>query len=87
MSVNATLARYKSEGSKEPSWHLYEDVFETGVVYLQLQGVAIDFTTIADAEHGLGTVVLRLPVHTAQQLGLHTPVPADLWAKACDADK
>jgi len=86
MSTKATLAHGDSEGGK-PSWHLYEEVFESGVVYLQLEGVAVDFTTLGNLEHGPGTVVLRLPIDTAKQLGLHTTVSADKWARACDDDK
>jgi hypothetical protein len=67
-----------SEGG-EPSWHPYEEVFEAGVVYLELEGIAVDFTTLGNLEYGPGTVVLRLPVDTAQQLGLHTAVPAERW--------
>ncbi|ALE53339.1 hypothetical protein AC233_00335 [Burkholderia sp. HB1] len=79
MSTKATLAHHRNSEGGKPSWHLYEEVFEAGVVYLQLEGVAIDFTTLGNLEHGPGTVVLRLPVDTAQQLGLHTTVPAERW--------
>ncbi|WP_334022014.1 hypothetical protein [Burkholderia orbicola] len=86
MSTKATLAHHDSEDGK-PSWHLYEEVFESGVVYLQLEGVAIDFTTLGNMENRPGTIVLRLPIETAKQLGLHTSVSADKWAQACDEDK
>ena len=86
MSTKATLAHGDSEGGK-PAWRLYEELFESGVVYLQLEGVAIDFTTLGNMEHGPSTVVLRLPIETAKQLGLHTTVPADKWERACDEGK
>lgn len=86
MSTKATLASGDSEGGK-PSWHLYEELFEAGVVYLELEGVDIDFTTLGNMEHKPGTVVLRLPIETAKQLGLHTNVSADRWERASDKDK
>ena len=38
MSTKATLAKHDSEDGK-PAWHLYEELFEAGVVYLELEGV------------------------------------------------
>ncbi|WP_250501741.1 hypothetical protein [Caballeronia sp. AZ7_KS35] len=80
MSTKATLSHHTSETTEEPSWHLYEEVFEPGVVYLELEGIPVDFTTLGNMEHRAGTVMLRLPIKTAQQLGLHTTVPPDRWA-------
>jgi len=86
MSTKATLAWHGAEDGK-PAWRLYEELFEAGVVYLELEGVALDFTTLGNMEHGPGTVLLRLPVETAQQLGLHTCVPPERWKSACSEDK
>lgn len=83
MSTKATLANHASE-SDEPSWHLYEDVFEAGVVYLELCGVSAALST---REQGGVDVVLRLPLETAKQLGLHTVVPPERWEQACDNEK
>lgn len=55
-----------------PGWQLYSELFDTDdVVYLELEGVQVDVTMI-DSVWGNrpGTVVLRLPAATAQQLGL-----------------
>jgi hypothetical protein len=41
MSTKATIA-YHGSDENLPSWHLYEEVFEPGVVYLTLQGVAAE---------------------------------------------
>lgn len=79
MSTKATLAHHDS-GTGEPSWHFYEEVFESGVVYLELQGVSVELRT---REQGGADVVLRLPVATAKQLGLHTSVSPDRWESAC----
>jgi hypothetical protein len=83
MSTKATLAHHDSDGSAL-SWHLYEEVFEAGVVYLELRGVSVELAT---REAGGADVVLRLPLETAQQLGLHTKVPPERWASACDESK
>ncbi|MGA4046707.1 hypothetical protein [Ralstonia solanacearum] len=83
MSTKATLANHPSEGD-EPAWHLYEEVFEAGVVYLELSGVSAVLST---REQGGADVVLRLPLETAKQLGLHTIVPTERWRRACDNEK
>ncbi|WP_109484193.1 hypothetical protein [Paraburkholderia sp. C35] len=86
MGTKATLAHHESEDGK-PSWRLYEELFEGSVVYLQLEGVAIDFTTLGNMENRPGTVVLRLPIETAKQLGMHSVVPAEKWETLCDREK
>jgi hypothetical protein len=83
MSTKATLAHH-DPGNGEPSWHLYEEVFEAGVVYLELRGVSVELHT---REQGGADVVLRLPIETAEQLGLNTNVPAERWKSACDENK
>ncbi|MFM0366209.1 hypothetical protein [Paraburkholderia sediminicola] len=84
MSTKATLAHLHSDEADKPSWHLYEEVFEPGVVYLQLEGVTMELRT---RQQGRADVVVRLPIETAKQLGLDTNVPPDRWAFACDTDK
>jgi hypothetical protein len=84
MSTKATLAQYHSEQAGEPSWHFYEEVFEAGVVYLELRGVSVELQT---REQGGADVVMRLPIETAKQLGLHTNVSPERWESACDSDK
>ena len=59
-------------------------MFEAGVVYLELEGVSVELRT---REQGRADVVLRLPIETARQLGLHAGVPPNLWERACDANK
>ena len=84
MSTKVTLAHHHSDEADKPSWHFYEEVFEPGVVYLQLEGVSMKLRT---REQGGADVVVRLPIETAQQLGLHANVPPDRWALTCDTDK
>ncbi|SOE92675.1 hypothetical protein SAMN05414139_05430 [Burkholderia sp. D7] len=84
MSTKATLAHHQSEQAGEPSWHFYEEVFETGVVYLELRGVSVELQT---QEQGGADMVVRLPIETAKQLGLHTTVSPERWKTACDSDK
>ncbi|MGF6776189.1 hypothetical protein [Paraburkholderia sp. GAS334] len=83
MSTKATLSHHVST-AREPSWHFYEEVFEAGVVYLELRGVSVELSTL---EKGGAVVTIRLPVATAEQLGLHTQVHAERWARICDEDK
>ncbi|MHA6821397.1 hypothetical protein ACQUKI_07595 [Ralstonia pseudosolanacearum] len=83
MSTKATLANHASEGN-EPTWHLYEEVFETGVLYLELCGVSAVLNT---RDQGGADVVLRLPIETAKQLGLHTIVSPEQWERACGSEK
>ncbi|WP_087750668.1 hypothetical protein [Paraburkholderia caledonica] len=77
MSTKATLAHHHAVQDGELSWHFYEEVFEAGVVYLQLEGVSVKLRT---REQGGADVVVRLPVGTARQLGLDAIVPPELWA-------
>ena len=50
MSTKATLAHHHSDEADKPSWHLYEEVFDPGVVYLQLEGVSMELRTRELAE-------------------------------------
>jgi hypothetical protein len=64
---------------------LYEEGFEQGVVYLELQGVGVELRV---REQGSGAdVVVRLPIETAKQLGLHTSVPPERWERVSQAHK
>lgn len=83
MSTKSTLAHHDSK-SGEPSWHFYEEVLESGVVYLELEGVSVELRT---REQGGADVVLRLPIETAKQLGLHANVPPEQWDRACVKEK
>ncbi|CAE6788611.1 hypothetical protein G2912_21360 [Paraburkholderia aspalathi] len=74
----------QSTGSGEPSWRRYEELFEAGVVYPTPDGVSVELRT---REQGGADVVVRLPVGTARQPGLHASVPPGLRERACDAGK
>jgi len=82
MGTTATLAHHAETG--KPSWRLYEELFEAGVVYLELRGVGVELQTL---EQGGAEVILRLPTETAKQLGLHTNVPSGQWERMCDKEK
>ncbi|RKF50131.1 hypothetical protein [Paraburkholderia fungorum] len=84
MSTKATLAHHHSDHAGEPSWHFYEEVFEAGVVYLELRGVSVELQT---REQGGADVIVRLPIEMAKQLGLHTNVSPERWESVCDNDK
>ena len=63
--------RYQAKEGGQPGWDLYAEIFEPeDVVYLELDGVAAEVTMLGNVERGPGTVLLRLPVATAKQLGL-----------------
>ncbi|WP_321930556.1 hypothetical protein [Paraburkholderia guartelaensis] len=83
MSIKTTLARHCAEGD-ETAWHLYREVFESGVVYLELGGVAIK---LRSRDLGGADLVVRLPIATAVQLGVNSVVPTALWESACKGDK
>ncbi|SAL44164.1 hypothetical protein [Caballeronia concitans] len=88
MSTKATLAYHSAEGD-EPTWHLYEELFESGVVYLEIRGVDVESVTGENRSGACGGVnlVLRLPIKTASQLGLHSIAEPDRWQRASDPDK
>ncbi|TDN63957.1 hypothetical protein [Paraburkholderia sp. BL10I2N1] len=66
--------RYQAKEDDQPGWDLYAEIFEPeDVVYLELDGVAAEVTMLGNLERGPGTVLLRLPVATAKQLGLVPP--------------
>lgn len=84
MSTKATLAHHHADQTGEPSWHFYEEVFEPGVVYLELEGVSVELRT---REQGGADVVVRLPVETARQLGLPAIVRPQRWALVDGTDR
>ncbi len=63
---------------------LYEEVMENGVVYLELRGVGVE---LYSREQGGADVVLRLPVVTARQFGLHTTMQPERWETVYDENK
>ncbi|WP_175773260.1 hypothetical protein [Paraburkholderia phenazinium] len=73
MSTKGTI-RHQSKEGEQPGWSLYTEIFETDdVLYLELEGIQADITMIGNMEHAPGTVLLRLPVATAKQLGMVPP--------------
>ncbi len=84
MGTTATLASSDSVAG-ELSWRLYEECFENGAVYLELRGVRIE--ELRTSDQGGADLTLRIPVRTAEQLGLHVNVPPERWKHACDPDK
>jgi hypothetical protein len=72
MGTTATLDTYESDDGKT-SWRLYEELFESGAVYLELTGVAVDLEVTAQAQTRL---VLRLPLDVARRLATANVTPA-----------
>lgn len=84
MSTKGILASGESADTSL-RWRLYEELFEPGVVYLELDGVKIEDLRTLDG--GGAELVLRLPIRTAEELGLHTVVPQTVWERASDPHK
>ncbi|MBC8641578.1 hypothetical protein IAG25_32665 [Caballeronia sp. EK] len=84
MGTKGTLAVTDPADGK-PGWRLYEELFENGVVYLEFKGVKIEELRTSTGEGA--DLVVRLPIETAKQLGLHTVVPPELWEAAADPEK
>lgn len=76
MSTKERIRTHDREGDL-PGWDLYTELFETDTVYLQLEGVEAEITMTSNMERAPGTVLLRLPLATAKQLGLVPPT----WEK------
>ena len=73
MSIKSSIKSHHGNDG-EPSWHLYKDVFEEdNVVYLEVDGVQAYVVRIDSISAKAGTVLLRLPIATAVQLGLLPP--------------
>ena len=72
MGTTRTLDTCDLEGGKT-SWRLYEELFESGVVYLELNGVAVELEVTATAQTRL---VLRLPLEMARRLATANVTPA-----------
>ena len=83
MSTKTTLAHHDAPAG-EPSWHFYEDVLESRVVYLELEGVGAELSTLGASG---ARVILRFPIETAKQLGLHKLASKRRWEQAADPDK
>ncbi|WP_296655215.1 hypothetical protein [Paraburkholderia sp.] len=76
--------RFQAKQGDQPGWDLYVELFEPDdVVYLELEGVQADLTMMGNLEHAACTLLLRLPVATAKQLGLVPPAwdRDDRWPK------
>ncbi|WP_205804411.1 hypothetical protein [Burkholderia sp. Ac-20365] len=72
MSTKERLCSHDKVGEL-PGWELYTELFEADSVYLQFDGVEAEITMTGNLERAPGTVLLRLPVATARQLGLVPP--------------
>jgi hypothetical protein len=70
MSTKSTL-KYDRDQTTGQSFHLYEECFEDGHVYLELEGFPFEAASSAIlSEEGPSRLVVRLPNAWAQKLGL-----------------
>ncbi len=68
MSTKASI-KYKEPSIKRPGYHLYTDFLDDDeVVFLRLDGVVID--DLSTIKSGGASVTVKLPLSTAQELGL-----------------
>lgn len=74
MGTTGTLDTYESEDGKT-SWRLFEELFESGAVYLELNGVGVELEVTGQAQTRL---VLRLPLDMARRL-VTAKVDPDKW--------
>jgi hypothetical protein len=72
MGTTKTLDFHESDDRKT-SWRLYEEQFEPGVVYLELEGVGVELEVTGQAQTRL---VLRLPLDMARRLATAKVTPA-----------
>lgn len=64
MGTTGTLDTYESDDGTT-SWRLYEELFESGAVYLELNGVGVELEVTGQAPTRL---VVRLPLDMARRL-------------------
>jgi len=71
MSTKATIALERDE-STGVGYHLYEEAFEDGTVYLELEGFQFEASSIAciHGEEGQPRLLVKLPSMWAVKLGL-----------------
>ncbi|CAJ7592931.1 Uncharacterised protein [Burkholderia pseudomallei] len=72
MGTTRTLDTCESTDGKT-SWRLYEELFESGAVYLELNGVGVELEVTAQAQTRL---VVRLPLDVARRLATANVTPA-----------
>lgn len=73
MGTTGTLDIYESSDGHS-SWRLYEELFGSGVVYLELSGVGVELKVTEKAQTRL---VLRLSLDRAKRLATANVTPAN----------
>jgi hypothetical protein len=69
MSTKSSIAYEKDEATGQ-TFHLYEECFEEGKIYLELTGCSF---TASSSPEGKAQVLVELPVAWARKLGLIGP--------------
>ncbi len=71
MSTKSSI-RSERDNETRTGFHLYEDIFEEGCVYLKLEGIPFEATymPVSDEVPANPSVTLRFPMEWAKKLGL-----------------
>jgi hypothetical protein len=73
MSTRSTL-KFEIDEATQQLAHLYQDVFDEGHVFLELQGFPFEAANSVELSgQGTARIAIRLPNALAQKLGLLTP--------------
>ena len=73
MSTKSTL-KYEDDQTTGQRFHLYEEVFDEGNIYLELTGFQFEASSSAELSgNGVPRLVVKLPVAWAQKLGIVSP--------------
>jgi hypothetical protein len=73
MSTKSSL-KYEDDQTTGQRFHLYEEVFDEGNIYLELTGFQFEASSSAELSgNGVPRLVVKLPVAWAQKLGIVSP--------------
>jgi hypothetical protein len=73
VSTKSSL-KYEDDQTTGQRFHLYEEVFDEGNIYLELTGFQFEASSSAELSgNGVPRLVVKLPVAWAQKLGIVSP--------------
>jgi len=73
MSTKSSL-KYEDDQTTGQGFHLYEEWFDEGNIYLELTGFQFEASSSAElSDNGVPHLVVKLPVAWSQKLGIVSP--------------